>query len=382
MTRCSRHAVSKTKLDKEPGPDTAAQPGTKHDCQAPHERNDTFCDRRLMTSQQALIGCGQNLSFQLGIPPTGVSSNGSGMVEMPQAIPIDVARISSISAGFKHSVFVIDGAVFACGENSSFQIGPGEGILDHPVEVAVAGEKVKMAACGQYYTVYLLESGQALVCGWRDREKPTELAGSHDFVYVAAGFDAPAAIDASGVLYVYGSDYREPPRRVEFEKPVFDVARGHEFVLALDVEGRVFGCGKFNGGKEEFVEIPSLRGVHAKRVYGCYYNAAVVADDGRVFMDTTSGFVQVEALAGEKVVSMDIGQHFSMYVTEDGKMFACGANTYGELMLGRVDEKPVPVTQSGFARVKIGYVKCGTHYTFALANVPAPQHFGAVHFKI
>lgn len=335
-----------------------------------------------MTTEPVLIGCGQNLSFQLGIPPTSVSSNGSGIVEMPQAIPIDAAHISSISAGFKHSVFVLDGTVHACGENRSFQIGPADPLLEQPTQISPVDEPVKMAACGQYYTAYLTESGRIVICGWRTPGEPFIITNTSDFIYVCAGFDAPAAIDANGSLYIFESDYREPPCRIDFDRPVFDVARGHEFVIALNIEGRVFGNGRLNGGSSEFAEIPSLKGIQVKRVFGSYYNAAVLTEDGRVLMDTSTGFVPLEALAGERVVSMDVGQHFSVYVTEDGRMFSCGSNSYGELMLGRVDEKPVPVTQSGFSRVKIGYVKCGAHYTFAGVNSAPPQHPGALHFKV
>lgn len=329
----------------------------------------------------ALLGSGQNISSQVGVPSDGVSANNCGIVQMPTAIPIDVANLEAISCGFKHSVFLVNGEVFACGDNLSGQIGCEQRRLESPTKITISEAKVRSVACGQYYTSYLTTDGNMLICGWRNPGAPLTVSFDKPAVYVSAGFDAPVVIDEDGSLYIFESDYRKTPTKISLSVPLFDAAKGSDFVIAVDINGVAYGSGALNSGGSELAAIASLDGLRISRVFANYGNAGALTSDGKVYMrDSTGSFVKLDALDSVTVVEMDIGQDYSVYVTDKGVMYSCGKNTYGELMLGRAGEQGVPMTQGPFARVKIAYVKCGAHHTFAVVNSAALAHAGAAFF--
>jgi alpha-tubulin suppressor-like RCC1 family protein len=243
---------------------------------------------------------------------------------------------------------------------------------------------VRQAACGQYYTAYLTEPGSLIICGWRSPGAPHQLTLDPPILYLFAGFDVPAAIAKDGSFYLFQSDYRLPPRQFRLTSPVFDIAKGHEFVIVLTVDGIVHGNGVFNGGAPDFCELDELRSVKVRRIFANYSIAAVLTVDGLVFLSTAESrrFLKVEALEGSRIVAMDIGQSSCLFVEETGKLFTGGQNTFGELMLGRTDEAAVVITEGPFARMKVGGVKCGAHHSFAIVNHPGLPHAGAVHFGV
>jgi alpha-tubulin suppressor-like RCC1 family protein len=99
-------------------------------------------------------------------------------------------------------------------------------------------------------------------------------------------------------------------------------------------------------------------------------------------MSSGATFSPIEALEGQNIVDMAIGLHFALFVTADGKLFGCGHNAFGQLMLGRADQQLVGITEGPFATIKISTVSCGAHHTFAIANAPPLPHFGARHFSV
>lgn len=300
---------------------------------------------------------------------------------MPTAVPIDVANLEAISCGFRHSVFLVGGEVFACGDNLSSQIGCAQRRLETPTKITISDSKIKSVACGQYYTSYLTTEGTMVICGWKNPGSPLTVSFDKPAIYVNAGFDAPVVIDESGSLYIFESDYRKSPAKISLSAPIFDAAKGSDFVIAVDITGTAYGNGALNSGNSSFSAIATLSGLRISRVFASYGNAGALTTDGKVYMkDSTGSFVKLEALDSVTVVEMDIGQDYSVYVTDKGVMYSCGKNTYGELMLGRAGEQGVPMTQGPFARVKIAYVKCGAHHTFAVVNSTALVHAGVEFF--
>jgi hypothetical protein len=335
-----------------------------------------------IANKPAIIGAGQNFASQLGVHSDSVSDDGYGIVLMPAGIPVDVAIVQSVAAGFKHSVFTLtNGTVIACGDNRSFQIGPGDAQFPGLTRIPIAG-RVLQASCGQYYTIYRLDTGSVVVCGWRNPGNPLEIRFDSPAVHAVAGFDSPAVIDSEGFLYLFDSDYQNPPRKHALPRPAFDVAHTSQFSIVATVDGAVFGNGVLNGGLDEFVEVEALRGVRARRVFGSSFNAGIVTRDGEALMSSGATFSRIEALEAQNVVDMAVGLHFALFVTADGKLFSCGHNAFGQLMLGRADKQLVGMTEGPFATIKINAVNCGAHHTFAIANAPPLPHFGALHFSV
>ncbi|KAH0791058.1 hypothetical protein GPJ56_005193 [Histomonas meleagridis] len=333
-----------------------------------------------------VIGAGQNFSGQVGAESDDSSANGYPIVKVPVAIPIDPKGIVSIAAGFKHSVFVFDdGKVVVIGDDRNSQIGtPDKQAYLKPTSVTInTQQKILQAACGQYYTAYLLDDGSILICGWRRNGEPFTFKPDEKFVFINAGFDSPVAIDSKGDFYIFDSDYTKPPQKYHLDQPVYDIARGQDFVLVVTLDNKVYGNGIMNEDKsQDFKLIKSLSPYKITRVYASYSVAGALSDDGKALLHAQEGFVVVEGLQDEKIIDMDVGQYYSIFVAEDGKMYSCGDNIYGELLLGRTDDQPVSITLGPFSlRSKISYVKCGTHHSFAIVNGGNVPHLGKMAFN-
>ena len=136
----------------------------------------------------------------------------------------------------------------------------------------------------------------------------------------------------------------------------------HTMILAED--GMVLACGDNEYGqlglgdtthRNTFTAVPALPdGKVAKQVIAGSYHTMILAEDGMVFAcgwnvfgqlglgDTThrNTFTAVPALPDGKVAKQVIaGRCHTMILTEDGTVFACGANDYGQLGLGDTTDR-------------------------------------------
>ena len=275
-----------------------------------------------------------------------------------------------------------DGVVLALGDDRNDQIGgQAKKAYLKPEKISVCKEgKVIQAVCGQYYTAYLVDDGHVVICGWRNGGKPLDVKFDDKIVYINAGFDAPCAIDEHGCVYVFDSDYTKEPKKYELSEKVYDIARGQDLILALTVDGVVYGK---KSEEEKFSKVKSLENYKVKRVYASYGIAGALTQDNKVLLRAKEGFELVEGLKDVKIVQMDLGKLFSIFITEDGVLYGCGQNTHGQLLIGRTDDKPVPITMGPFtSRTKISYVKCGAHHSFAIVNGNQLPHLGAIAFNI
>ncbi|KAK8894264.1 hypothetical protein M9Y10_022699 [Tritrichomonas musculus] len=354
-------------------------------------------------TENLMIGAGDDMSHQLGVEPDAQSSKGNQIVQMPAGIPLITKGLVSMSAGLRHSVFVFDdGKIIAAGDDRNDQIGVNQQQLySVPTEVKILSEsalsengKVIQVACGEYYTAYLTENGSIFINGWRNpgnqyKAEIIEDGNAVKFVLIQAGFDAPVAIGENGALYIFDSYYNtKPPIKFISEKPFYDVARGSNFIIAIDIEGNVFGSGCAINNKTDitskFEKIPNLGNIQSGRVFANYKTAAVLdLKEGKVYvMNTENKFELIESLQDQKVVNMDVGKFYALFVTDKSELFALGQNSFGELMLGKTDENPLTLTHGAFQRMKINFVKCGTHHSFAIVNGSPLQHYGAKKFNI
>lgn len=353
--------------------------------------------------ENVLICSGQNSSHQLGVPSDSASSNGHEIVQMPAALSLSSKGLLSISAGLRHSVLIYDdGKVFAIGDDRNDQIGcHKQDIFEIPTEIhlfpELTDEKIIQAACGQYYTAYLTNKGSIYISGWRNpgNQYKVDVIENNEnikFVYIQAGFDAPVAIDSNGNLFIFDSYYStKPPVKYHGEFPFYDVARGSGFIIAVDTNGSLYGSGKVIGQKGEmsdlsthFEKISHIDNLKASRVFANYQTAAVLdSTSNRVYlMNSQNKFEVCESLNDKKVVNLDVGSFYALFIVENGELYSLGSNLYAELMLGRTDEKPQSLTQGPFQKPKLNYVKCGTHHSFAIVNGASLPHFGAKAFNV
>jgi len=220
-----------------------------------------------------------------------------------------------VSAGTRHVLCVTDGGVvWAWGCNNRGQLGvdaPAPGCAVRPIRWPAHlchGALVRMVACGFSHTLVLTRGGQVWACGNGSRGQTGSLR-------------LPARVLA--------------PERVLGLPAMALVAAGRMHCSAVGMDGQVWmwGCGVHMG----------------------YLQAPAPAPARPTPMSLGLG-----AFAGARVVLLDLRADHAAAVTELGALWVWGGNDYGQLGLGNVAARDVPVNValadgSGVCMASFGY---------------------------
>jgi len=200
---------------------------------------------------------------------------------------------------------------------------------------------------------------------------PTAIPDLSNITMVSCGSEQTAALTADGKVYTFGrgQDARlghgETSGSNETYPRVVDELLAHKIIhidagkgshmAAVSDKGEVFTWGKnthsqlgharkCTAAHPTRVDALAELGVRATKVSCGRYHTVVLADDGRVFAwggwksgetgtgnkRTTPLPTQVSSLGDSKVVDVSAGQDFTLFLTENGELFACGAGDQGQ----------------------------------------------------
>ena len=289
-----------------------------------------------VTAEGKVFSCGMGDDGQLGL---GSFDN--------QNTPQEVTALSgqcvtAVAAGINHTVFVTDkGKVFACGNGVFGQLGLGN--KEHqntPQEIkALSDQCVTAVAAGTNHTVFVTDKGKVFACGW--------------------GEVAPLGLG--------NADNHYTPQEVTVlsEHHVIGVALGGYHTVFVTDKGKVFACGlgrygKLGLGNTEDQHIPQeITALSEHHVIG------VAAGDGHTVFVTAEGKVfacgwgefgrlglgnednqltpqEVTSLSGYHVIGVAAGESHTIFVTDQRKVLACGKGEFGRLGLGNEANKNTP----------------------------------------
>ncbi|CAI5745069.1 unnamed protein product [Peronospora destructor] len=213
------------------------------------------------------------------------------------------------------------------------------------------------------------------------------------------------AVEATGVYSFGQNSYgelvlgdtidRSKPTQVDFGsnndgKRVVDVACGNEQTVILFDNGDVFACGNNESGQcgigttERVLTLqflPELSPYRTVRIFsgnGSEHVAALSANgdlytlghnkNGQLGLGTAMNATEatlVRELAGKRVVDVSCSYFHTAIVMDNGDLYGCGCNDYGQLGLGGYNCQLVPQPVEYFFRHPVLAVACGQHYTVA-----------------
>jgi len=171
-----------------------------------------------------------------------------------------------ISAGGRHSFFLTeDQTLFCCGDANHGQLGLDLKALKNfdrvctPTELTVfKGKNIMAVACGKYHTLFLVD-GIVYACG-HNREgqigngntenayKPVKL-GLNNCISVSA-WHSSAALTESGEVFIWGVPNFKKPHKISTQQ-FNEVKVGGNFTLFTDAEGRIMTS--TNGSQPHYV---------------------------------------------------------------------------------------------------------------------------------
>lgn len=307
--------------------------------------------------------------------------------------------IKEISAGAEHCIATsIDGSCYAWGNNEFAQLGLGPDmpkIVRYPVYVKTISNIVK-AACGYQHSVFLSQDNKVLSVGSGDGgvlghgnthlvmyPKMIQYFRNIKIVGIEVGAFHNIGISREGHLYVWGrgeggqlglhqddllramkelniesgDPFIHTPRRLYGEiaqKKFIQVACGEAHTLALSDKDEVFGWGWGSNGQlatgfkhDDFDEVGNI---------SCIQYSPL----------------KIQVLSGLKIKQIAAGGLFSMFISGENEILACGMNDFGQLGLenqekGHTDIS-VPSKLDCFSGYPIHYVVCGENHTIATSG--------------
>nr|XP_025853889.1 probable E3 ubiquitin-protein ligase HERC6 isoform X2 [Vulpes vulpes] len=265
----------------------------------------------LLLSNGHVLSCGDNSRGQLG------HRGASRSTPLKRIRALETLHVDLVSCGKEHSLAVCHkGRVFAWGAGSEGQLGTEEFKETNliPMKIKTLNDiKIKQVSCGHYHSLALSEGGQ--VFSW----------GSNSDGQLGLGREFPSQASPQRVRSLDGI-------------PLAQVAAGGAHSFALSLSGTSFGWGRNNAGQ---------LALRKNTVSGQSYKPH-----------------SISALKNLGVIYISCGYEHTVVLTQNGKVFTFGDNTYGQLGHSPTAEKSGPQLVEGIDGL-VSQIDCGSYHTLA-----------------
>ena len=315
--------------------------------------NHTF----ILKNDNTLWGCGYNGYGHLGVGDT----NNSHTTFVQATTNAD--NIRSVYCGCDHT-FVLknDDTLWGCGQNGDGQLGLGDKTYRKIfTQITTNTNNIKLICCGGYHTIILKNDGTLWGCGQNE--------------YGQLGLGDAKNRTTFTQITTNTSDVKS-------------IYCGYRYTIILKNDGTLWGCGHNayyqlglgdSSDRNTFTQI-STNVYDIKSVYCTYRNTFILKNDGTLWGcgnnykgqlgigDTTtySTFTQIYINANN-IKSFYCGGENTIILKNDGTLWGCGNNEYGQLGLGDKNNR------STFTKITtnandIKLVYCGYYHTLILKN--------------
>ena len=286
--------------------------------------NQTF----VLKNDNTLWGCGLNSQGQLGL---GDTNNRTTLTQ----ITTNVDDIKSIYCGKEYIIILKnDGALWGCGDNSYGQLGLGD--TKNRTTFTQITNNVKSIYCGYNHTLILKNDGTLWGCGRNDSGQlglEKDINNKITFTQITT--------NADNIKSIYC---------------------GNEYTTILKNNGTLWGCGSNGYGLLGFgdytnkttITIIGINSGNIKEVcpggahmtilkndntlWGCGLN-----DSGQLGLgDANSRTIFTQIINNvDNIKSVYGGYNHTLILKNDGTLWGCGHNIYGQLGLGNTSNKTI-----------------------------------------
>ncbi|EDX08786.1 probable E3 ubiquitin-protein ligase HERC4 isoform X2 [Drosophila simulans] len=320
-----------------------------------------------MASGKELYCWGSTSHGQLGLG--GIEDE---QILTPRQIPwTPDTAVQQVSCGHRHTLFLTaTGKVYACGSNDYSQLGHDLPTKRPQLIPELQDYVIIQISCGSRHSLALSDWGQVL--SWGDNDcgqlghatekeivqlpKVVRQLVSKTVVQIACGNNHSLALTSCGELYSWGSNiygqlgvnspndltHCNYPLRLTtlLGIPLAAIACGGNHSFLISKSGAVFGWGRNNCGQLGLND-------ETNRAYP----------------------TQLKTLRTLGVRFAACGDEFSVFLTNEGGVFTCGAGAYGQLGHGFSSNEMLPRMVMELMGSTITQVACGNRHT--LAFVPS-----------
>jgi alpha-tubulin suppressor-like RCC1 family protein len=335
-----------------------------------------------LSNNGKVYATGRNNYGQLGLGDNGTGTNRDIFTEVTF---LGDKNITSIATGYDHSFALSnDGKVYAAGYNSFGQLGLGNNVNRNSfTEVTFLNDKnITAIAVGYYHSLVLTNDGKVYATGFNDygqlglgnntdSNSFTEVTFLSDknITSIAAGEYHSLVLTNDGKVYAVGynnfgqlglssnADCNSFTEVISISD-VSLIATGNDHSFALTNDGKVYAAGLNNIGglglgnnanRDIFTEVIFLGDKNITAIDGGVYHSFALTNDGKVYAagGNSNGqlglgnnanhynFTEVTSVSGVSVIAA--GYYHSFALSNNGKVYATGRNDYGQLGLGDND---------------------------------------------
>jgi alpha-tubulin suppressor-like RCC1 family protein len=291
--------------------------------------------------------------------------------------------IESVDAGSSHSLAVTtNGRVYAWGSNYDGQLGDGTTIIRRrPTQITFsglqAGETIRGLNAGSFHSLAVTTKGRVYAWGWNGQGQLGDGTTTQR--------DLPTLITFNGL---------------QVEETIGSVVAGSSHSLAVTTKGRVYAWGynyfgQLGDGTTTQRNTPTLITLNGRQwgetirsVNAGYDHSFALSTNGRVYAWGRNSNGQLgdqttvqrfrpslisfsELQTGETIGSVNAGYDHSLAVTTNGRVYAWGSNGSGQLGDGTTRQRNTPtlITLNGRQGGEIiGSVNAGYEHSFGLTT--------------
>ena len=288
------------------------------------------------------------------------------MVEINDGVALNSYDVKQIACGDNHA-FILknDGSVWACGRNDYGQLGLNDtGSRSTFTQVTTNISNVKQIVCGLYHTFILKNDGSVWSCG---RNEYGEL-GSGD------------ATDRTTFTQV----------TTNINNDVEQIACGYQHTFILKNDGSVWSCGYNGNGQlglgnttayKTFTKVTTNIS-DVKQITCGMYRTFILKNDGSIWAcgrndygqlglgDTNNRntFTQVTTNINNDIKQIVCVGYHTFTIKNDGSVWACGYNNAGQLGLNDTNNRNTFTQVTTNINNDVKQVACGGYHTFIIKN--------------